>query len=144
MNQNHTDMKLFTSIILALALALPTHAEDGFKWCLYFFNFNSPMRPEYEAQFDELAEFIKSYPDSLFEISGHLDMRASDMYSIKLDVKRAEYIRQYLIENYCIPDTMLVAVGRRNHEPYIKDAKTEAEHEWNRRAEIKIFSKEDY
>jgi outer membrane protein OmpA-like peptidoglycan-associated protein len=99
------------------------------------------MRPEYEAQFDELAEFIKSYPDSLFEISGHLDMRASDMYSIKLDVKRAEYIRQYLIENYCIPDTMLVAVGRRNHEPYIKDAKTEAEHEWNRRAEIKFISK---
>lgn len=141
MNQNHTDMKLFTSIILALALALPTHAQVGFKWCLYFFDFNSPMRPEYEAQFDELAEFIKSYPDSLFEISGHLDMRASDMYSIKLDVKRAEYIRQYLIENYCIPDTMLVAVGRRNHEPYIKDAKTEAEHEWNRRAEIKFISK---
>ncbi|MBP5524052.1 MAG: OmpA family protein [Paludibacteraceae bacterium] len=134
-------MKLFTSIILALALALPTHAQVGFKWCLYFFDFNSPMRPEYEAQFDELAEFIKSYPDSLFEISGHLDMRASDMYSIKLDVKRAEYIRQYLIENYCIPDTMLVAVGRRNHEPYIKDAKTEAEHEWNRRAEIKFISK---
>lgn len=141
MNQNHTDMKLFTSIILALALSFPTFAEDGFKWCLYFFNFNSPMRPEYEAQLEELAEFIKSYPDSLFEISGHLDMRASDMYSIKLDVKRAEYIRQYLIENYCIPDTMLVAVGRRNHEPYIKDAKTEAEHEWNRRAEIKFISK---
>lgn len=136
-----SDMKHFASIILALSLALPTFAEDGFKWCLYFFEFNSPMRPEYEAQFDELAEFIKSYPDSLFEISGHLDMRASDMYSIRLDFKRAQYIRQYLIENYCIPDTMLVAVGRRNHEPYIKDAKTEAEHEWNRRAEIKFIKK---
>ncbi len=145
MNQNHTDMKLFTSIILALALALPTFAEDGFKWCLYFFDFNSSsIKPEHEAQFEELAEFIKSYPDSLFEISGHTDARASYMYSIRLDFKRAQYIRQYLIENYCIPDTMLVAVGRRNHEPYIKDAKTEAEHEWNRRAEIKIFSKEDY
>ncbi len=137
-------MKHFASIILALTLSFPTFAEDGFKWCLYFFEFNSPMRPEYEAQFDELAEFIKSYPDSLFEISGHTDIRASNMYSIKLDVKRAEYIRHYLIENYCIPDTMLVAVGRRNHEPYIKDAKTEAEHEMNRRAEIKIISKEEY
>ena len=99
------------------------------------------MRPEYEEQLEELAEFIKSYPDSLFEISGHTDARASYMYSIKLDVKRAEYIRHYLIENYCIPDTMLVAVGRRNHEPYIKDAKTEAEHEWNRRVEIKFIKK---
>ena len=134
-------MKHVLTIILALTLSFPTFAEDGFKWCLYFSDLNYPIKPEYEAQFDELAEFIKSYPDSLFEISGHLDMRASDMYSIRLDVKRAEYIRQYLIENYCIPDTMLVAVGRRNHEPYIKDAKTEAEHEWNRRAEIKFISK---
>jgi len=134
-------MKHFASIILALTLSFPTFAEDEFKWCLYFFNFNSPMRPEYEAQFDELAEFIKSYPDSLFEISGHTDARASYMYSIKLDVKRAEYIRHYLIEHYDIPGSMLVAVGRRNHDPYIKDAKTEAEHEWNRRAEIKFISK---
>lgn len=135
-------MKQIASIILALTLSFPTYAEGGFRWCLSFFEFNSPMKPEYEAQLEELAEFIKSYPDELFEISGHLDERASNMYSIKLDVKRAEYIRQYLIENYCIPDTMLVAVGRRNHEPYIKDAKTEAEHEWNRRAEIRILSQD--
>lgn len=133
-------MKHFASIILALSLALPTHAQVGFRWCLYGFNHSDSYEP-IEAQLEELAEFIKSYPDDLFEISGHLDERASDMYSIRLDFKRAQYIRQYLIENYCIPDTMLVAVGRRNHEPYIKDAKTEAEHEWNRRAEIKFIKK---
>lgn len=138
MNQNHTDMKLFTSIILALALALPTFAEDGFKWCLYFFNFNSPMRPEYEAQFDELAEFIKSYPDSLFEISGHIDIRASDIDRLK----QALWTRKYLIEHYEIPSSMLlVAVGKLKDDPYIKDAKTEDEQEWNRRAEIKFIKK---
>ncbi|MBR5208340.1 MAG: OmpA family protein [Paludibacteraceae bacterium] len=136
-------MKHFASIILALTLSFPTFAEGGFRWCLYFFDFNSPIKPEYEAQLEELAEFIKSYPDELFEISGHTDARASYMYSIRLDFKRAQYIRQYLIENYCIPDTMLVAVGRRNHEPYIKDAKTEAEHEWNRRIEIRIIRKDE-
>ena len=131
-------MKLFTSIILALALALPTFAEDGFKWCLYFFNFNSPMRPEYEAQFDELAEFIKSYPDSLFEISGHIDIRASDIDRLK----QALWTRKYLIEHYEIPSSMLlVAVGKLKDDPYIKDAKTEDEQEWNRRAEIKFIKK---
>ena len=43
---NHTDMKQIASIILALTLAFPTYAEGGFRWCLYFFDFNSPMKPE--------------------------------------------------------------------------------------------------
>lgn len=132
-------MKLFTSIILALALALPTFAEGEFRWCLSFFEFNSPMKPEYEAQLEELAEFIKSYPDELFEISGHLDERASEYLSIKLDQKRANYVRRLLIDNYGIPGSMLISVGKGKHEPYIKGAKTEAEHEWKRKIEIKFI-----
>jgi len=141
LNQNHTDMKLFTSIILALALALPTHAQVGFRWCLYGFNHSDSYEP-IEAQFDELAEFIKSYPDSLFEISGHLDERASDKYSIKIDKERADYIRGLLIDKYGIPGSMLISVGKGKHEPYIKGAKNETEHELNRRVEIRIIMKE--
>lgn len=135
-------MKHFTSVILALTLAFPTFAEEEFKWCLYFFDFNpTSIKSEYEAQFDELAEFIKSYPDSVFEISVHTDVRTSPSLSIKLDWKRAQWIRQYLIDNYCIPGSKLIAVGRGNDDPLIPDAQTEAEHEWNRRAEIKFISK---
>lgn len=135
-------MKNFASLIFALTLAFTSYAEDEFKWCLYFFNFNAPMKPEFEAQFDELAEFIKSYPDSAFEISGHVDERCSPNLSLKLHLKRADYVKKYLIENYSIPDSMLVSVGRGNSEPYIKGAQTEAEHEWNRRVEITFISKE--
>ena len=141
MNQNHTDMKLFTSIILALALALPTHAQVGFRWCLYGFNHSDSYEP-IEAQLEELAEFIKSYPDDLFEISGHTDERASYMYSIKLDKERADYVRRLLIDKYGIPGSMLISVGKGKHEPYIRGAKTEAEHELNRRVEIRIIRKE--
>lgn len=134
-------MKNFASLIFALTLAFTSYAEDEFKWCLYFWNFNSPLKPENEAQFDELAEFIKSYPDSLFEISGHTDARWSPNVSIRLDRKRAAWIRHYLIDNYCIPDSILISVGRGNYEPLIPDAKTEDEHEWNRRVEIKFIHK---
>ena len=134
-------MKLFTSIILALSLALPTHAQVGFRWCLYGFNHSDSYEP-IEAQLEELAEFIKSYPDDLFEISGHLDERASDKYSIKFDKKRADYIRGLLIDKYGIPGSMLISVGKGKHEPYIRGAKTEAEHELNRRVEIRIIMKE--
>lgn len=134
-------MKLFASIILALSLALPTHAQVGFRWCLYGFNHSDSYEP-IEAQLEELAEFIKSYPDDLFEISGHLDERASYMYSIKLDKKRADYIRGLLIDKYGIPSSMLISVGKNANEPYIRGAKTEAEHELNRRVEIRIIMKE--
>ena len=134
-------MTLFTSIILALALALPTHAQVGFRWCLYGFNHSDSYEP-IEAQLEELAEFIKSYPDDLFEISGHLDERASDKYSIKFDKERADYIRRLLIDKYGIPSSMLISVGKNANEPYIRGAKTEAEHELNRRVEIRIIRKE--
>ena len=134
-------MKLFTSIILALTLALPTHAQVGFRWCLYGFNHSDSYEP-IEAQLEELAEFIKSYPDDLFEISGHLDERASDKYSIKFDKERADYIRGLLIDKYGIPSSMLISVGKNANEPYIRGAKTEAEHELNRRVEIRIIMKE--
>ena len=113
-------MRCFASIIFLMTLSLSIYAEDEFKWCLYCFDFRAPMKPEYEAQIEELAEFIKSYPDSVFEISGHVDERWNPNFSIRLDRKRAEYIRKILIENYCIPESMLVSVGRANYEPYIK------------------------
>ena len=134
-------MKHFASIILALSLALPTHAQVGFRWCLYGFNHSDSYEP-IEAQLEELAEFIKSYPDDLFEISGHLDERASDKYSIKFDKERADYIRRLLIDKYGIPSSMLISVGKNANEPYIRGAKTEAEHELNRRVEIRIIRKE--
>ncbi len=135
-------MKLFTSIILALTLALPTHAQVGFRWCLYGFNHSDSYEPIIEAQLEELAEFIKSYPDDLFEISGHLDERASDKYSIKFDKKRADYVRGLLIDKYGIPSSMLISVGKNANEPYIRGAKTETEHELNRRVEIRIIRKD--
>ncbi|MDO4525572.1 MAG: OmpA family protein [Bacteroidales bacterium] len=134
-------MKHFASIILALSLALPTHAQVGFRWCLYGFNHSDSYEP-IEAQLEELAEFIKSYPDDLFEISGHLDERASDKYSIKFDKERADYVRRLLIDKYGIPGSMLISVGKGAYDPYIKDAKTEDEHAWNRRVEIRIIRKE--
>lgn len=144
MQQNHTDMKLFTSIILALALSFPTFAGVGFNWCLYC-NFNpSNISEEYEAQLDELAEFIKSHPDDMFEISGYSDERWSESSSLKIHQKRADWIRNYLIEHYDIPGSMLIAVGKGAYDPYIKNAKTEDEHAWNRRVEIRILSKENF
>ena len=112
----------------------------GFHWVLFFFDFNkSDMKPEYEVQLDELIAAMNEFPGAKFEVSGHTDARGSDSYNMKLSQKRAEYIRDLLIARG-IPANRLTAEGRGFHDLVIKDAQDEAEHEQNRRAEIKILN----
>lgn len=112
----------------------------GFNWVLFFFDFNmTSMKPEYEAQLDELLSAMKEFPDGKFEISGHTDSRGSAEYNLKLSQKRAEYIKDMLVKKGIDPSN-LVAVGRGMTEPVIPDAQEEAEHEQNRRVDIKIIN----
>lgn len=122
---------------------LPNETIDepkGFHWVLFFFDFNqATMKPEYEAQLDELVDAMKEFPGAIFEVSGHTDSRGADAYNLKLSQKRADYIRGMLIQRGFSPDK-LVSVGKGETEPVIPNATEEAEHEQNRRADIKILN----
>lgn len=123
-----------------LAPDVALEEPKGFHWVLFFFDFNkTDMKPEYEVQLDELIAAMNEFPGAKFEVSGHTDSRGSDSYNMKLSQKRAEYIRELLIARG-IPADRLTAVGRGFHELVIPDAKEEAEHEQNRRAEIRIIN----
>ncbi len=118
----------------------PLDEPRGFHWVLMFFDFNqTQMKPEYEAQLDELVSAMNEFPGAIFEVSGHTDARGSDQYNLKLSAKRADYIKQMLISRGLDP-SKLVSVGRGFHDPVIPNAQTEAEHEQNRRADIKILN----
>ncbi|HOI26948.1 MAG TPA: OmpA family protein [Paludibacteraceae bacterium] len=122
---------------------LPDETIDepkGFHWVLFFFDFNqATMKPEYEAQLDELVGAMKEFPGAVFEVSGHTDSRGPDDYNMKLSQRRADYIRNMLIQRGLTPDK-LVSVGKGETEPVIPNATEEAEHEQNRRADIKIIN----
>lgn len=112
----------------------------GFNWVLFFFDFDKgDMKPEYFVQLDELVSAMKEFPGVTFEITGHTDERGSDKYNMKLSDVRANYVRQLLIERGMSPNE-LVAEGRGFHETIIKNAQTEAQHEQNRRVDIKILN----
>lgn len=112
----------------------------GFHWVLFFFDFNATgTKPEYEVQLDELVAAMNEFPGAEFEVSGHTDTRGSDSYNMKLSQKRAEYIRVLLI-NRGIPANKITAKGKGFHELVIENAQDEAEHEQNRRAEIRIIN----
>ncbi len=111
----------------------------GFNWMFFFFDLNKyDMKPEYEVQLNELISAMAEYPGAVFEISGHTDSRGDDNYNMKLSKSRANFVRDLLIKRGVDPNS-LVAVGKGETQPIIKDAQTESEHEQNRRVEISII-----
>jgi outer membrane protein OmpA-like peptidoglycan-associated protein len=82
---------------------------------------------------DRIAAAIEADGGS-FEIAGHADHRASEEYNQGLSERRAESVRQYLIDRGCSADK-LVAVGYSENRP-IASNDTESGMAMNRRVEI--------
>jgi len=90
------------------------------------------LRPESMKILDQLAEFFELNSDISVEIRSHTDERGSDSYNLKLSEARAQSVVDYLISKG-IAKERLVAKGCGETELLIKLAKTEEEHQRNRR-----------
>lgn len=141
----HGSDDIYSSVLIGFAPDMdlePLATLDepkGFHWVLFFFDLDKyDMKPEYEAQLDELLSAMAEYPGAKFEISGHTDSRADDDYNLRLSEKRAKYVRDLLIKRGVDAST-LIPVGKGETELIVKDAQTEPEHEQNRRVEVKII-----
>lgn len=106
------------------------------------------LMPESYPVLDSVYRFVHRNPNMVFEISAHLDSRASNMCCSNLSQERAINVVNYLIEKGESP-SRLVSKGYGKHKLKITDqqiakAKTkeekEALHALNRRIEIKILS----
>lgn len=123
-------------------LAMDNTVEEpkGFNWVLFFFDYNkTESKPEYEVQMDELYNTMLQYPGSTFIVVGYTDNRGSVDYNLKLSQKRADYVRQMLI-NRGFDARHLKSQGKGMADPIVEDAQTEEEHEQNRRVEIKLLN----
>ncbi len=96
------------------------------------------LKPESYAFLDSVASFLLHNKNVTLEISNHCDERWSDKYSTCLTCKRAKAIAEYLIFKG-VESNRLVAIGYNDKKPLIKGAKTEEEHQKNRRSEFKIL-----
>lgn len=117
-----------------------------------YFDYNKwTIRPESFPILDTLALFLVTEDSTLYEVQSHTDCRGSASYSIRLSQKRAESVRQYLIEKG-VPANRLIAKGYDEDQPrvledgtiltcdYISKLETveqkEMHHQMNRRIEI--------
>ena len=105
---------------------------------IYYDLDKADIRPDAALELDKLVQILKDNPDLRIELGSHTDARASDLYNQRLSQRRADAAIQYLV-NKGISAERLEARGYGESELIIENAKTEAEHQENRRTEFKVM-----
>jgi OOP family OmpA-OmpF porin len=90
------------------------------------------LRPASKKILDDLYDFLVLNNNLSVEINSHTDERGSDKYNMKLSQERAKSCVDYLISKGISADR-LVAKGYGETKLLIEHAKTEEEHQKNRR-----------
>jgi outer membrane protein OmpA-like peptidoglycan-associated protein len=97
------------------------------------------IRDDAAIELDKLVQILKDNPTVKIELSSHTDSRATDSYNNKLSQNRAQSAVDYIVTKG-IDKERMVAKGYGETQLIIKDAKTEEEHQKNRRTEFTILS----
>lgn len=110
---------------------------------IYYDLDKSNIRPDAAAELDKLYVILRDNPTLKIELSSHTDSRASDAYNMALSQRRAASAVAYLVKKG-ISANRMVAKGYGETQLINKCANgvpcTEAEHQLNRRTEVKVLS----
>lgn len=102
-----------------------------------FFAFDrSGLGPAARQAVQEKAEVLRSHPDLSVRLIGHTDRRGPDAYNQRLSERRAEAVRQALVQQG-IEANRIETEGRGFHEPAAEGTGFEV-HRQNRRVELVI------
>jgi len=76
------------------------------------FDFNKATLAKSDlAELDKAIYFVKKYPGSRVILEGHTDNVGSDKYNLELSQKRAEAVRNHLIQSGAVDEARISAVG---------------------------------
>ena len=96
------------------------------------------IRPDAAIELDKLVQILVDNPTIKIELGSHTDSRATEVYNQRLSQRRAESAVNYIVSKG-IDKARISAKGYGESELLIKNAKTEDEHQTNRRTEFKII-----
>jgi len=100
------------------------------------------IRPDARPELDRLVQFLRDNPEVRVELSSHTDSRASHEYNERLSQNRANSARQYVISRGIDPSRVIsVGYGETRLLNRCADGVncSEAEHQLNRRTEMKVI-----
>jgi outer membrane protein OmpA-like peptidoglycan-associated protein len=113
--------------------AVPVRVELDVK-----FDFDkSVVKEGSHADIKSLADFMKQYPQTTTVVEGHTDAIGSDAYNQGLSERRANAVRDVLVEQHGIETSRVSAVGYGESRP-VADNDTESGRAINRRVEAAV------
>jgi outer membrane protein OmpA-like peptidoglycan-associated protein len=113
--------------------AVPVRVELDVK-----FDFDkSVVKEGSHADIKSLADFMKQYPQTTTTVEGHTDAIGSDAYNQGLSERRANAVRDVLVEQHGIDVNRVSAVGYGESRP-VADNDSESGRAINRRVEAAV------
>ncbi|MGY4531897.1 OOP family OmpA-OmpF porin [Pseudomonas sp. TE3786] len=95
------------------------------------------VKEESYGDIKNLADFMQQYPDTSTTVEGHTDSVGTDAYNQKLSERRANAVREVLVNQYGVGGERVNAVGYGESKP-VADNATEAGRAVNRRVEAEV------
>lgn len=92
----------------------------------------SEVKPEYFDEIEEVAEFMEQYEDVVVELEGHTDGRGTEEYNQGLSERRANAVRQVMIDRFGVSAGRITARGFGESQP-VASNNTDAGRAQNRR-----------
>lgn len=120
-------------------LAGQSFVKNGNYWAeKVYFDYNRyEIRPTERGKLDSLVEHLRVNPTYRVVIEGHTDDRGSDEYNRALAERRSLSVQTYL-QQQGIEEARMQTVSYGEDRPAVQNAKTEPEHQLNRRAEFLV------
>ncbi|WP_252273987.1 OmpA family protein [Pseudomonas subflava] len=111
----------------------PVHVELDVK-----FDFDkSVVKEESQADIKALADFMSQYPQTTTTVEGHTDSMGTDAYNQSLSERRANAVRDELVNRYGLASDRVSSVGHGESRP-VADNGTEEGRAINRRVEAEV------
>ena len=95
------------------------------------------VKQESYGDIKALADFMKQYPQTSTTVEGHTDSVGTDAYNQKLSERRANAVREVLVNQYGVGAERVGSVGYGESRP-VADNATEAGRAVNRRVEAEV------
>jgi outer membrane protein OmpA-like peptidoglycan-associated protein len=99
---------------------------------------SADLKPDAVEQLQKLAELIRRNPKATFSIEGHTDSFGTEAYNLDLSLRRAESVKNWLIQNMGIASERIQTRGLGNSHPIVPAGRSVDEQAPNRRVEIVI------
>lgn len=109
------------------------------KLQVHFTNNSSVVAPEYFPEIQSLANFMKEYKTAKVTIEGHTSKLGSAELNRKLSQKRAQAVKDILVNKFAIDESRVTAIGY-GFERLLLEGDDEYIHARNRRIVAEISS----